>query len=213
MTAPDLDRKECPGRNPETSNRMATRIIGGRAKGRRLVAPKGHAVRPTAARVKESLFNILPHDFSDITVLDLFAGTGNVSIEALSRGAAAAVLVEASARSAAAIRENLLRLGLGGRAQLWVMPAARALRSLARRGATFDFIFLDPPYDQGLVAPSLRLIDSGHLLQESGILVAEHGARETLNPRYGALVLNDRRQYGDTRLSFFKREAKTEHSI
>lgn len=194
-------------------NRMAMRIIGGRAKGRRLTVPKGHAVRPTAARVKEALFNILPHDFSEMTILDLFAGTGNVSIEALSRGATSAVLVEASARSVAAIRQNLHRLGLGERAQLWAVPAARALRSLARRGARFDFIFLDPPYDQGLVAASLRLIDLGHLLQESGILVAEHSAREELQARYGALVLNDQRLYGDTRLSFFKREARTKPSI
>ena len=89
------------------------RIIGGTAKGRRLVVPKGGAVRPTAGKVKESLFNILPRDFSGLRVLDLFAGTGNVSIEALSRGAEKAVLVDASARSAAVIRENLRRLGFG----------------------------------------------------------------------------------------------------
>ena len=113
------------------------RIIGGTAKGRRLVVPKGGAVRPTAGKVKESLFNILPRDFSGLRVLDLFAGTGNVSIEALSRGAEKAVLVDASARSAAAIRENMRRLGFGARSQVWVLPVARALRSLAQRGRDF----------------------------------------------------------------------------
>jgi 16S rRNA (guanine(966)-N(2))-methyltransferase RsmD len=132
------------------------------------------------------LFNILPHDFSGMKTLDLFAGSGNVTIEALSRGAAEAVLVEASARSAKAIRENLHRLGLSERAQLWVAPAARTLRSLAKRGAVFDVIFLDPPYEKGL--------------------------REELSARYGALVLNDQRHYGDTRLSFFKLEAQTDLS-
>jgi 16S rRNA (guanine966-N2)-methyltransferase len=188
---------------------MAMRVIGGNAKGRRLLAPKGQSVRPTAARVKESLFNILPHDFSGMSVLDLFAGTGNVSIEALSRGAREAVLVEASARSVEAIRENLKRLGLNDRAQLWVAPAARALRSLAKRGAAFDIIFLDPPYDKGLVASSLKLIAQGNLLTALGTVVAEHSAREELKQRYDTLVLNDQRHYGDTRLSFLKREVQT----
>jgi 16S rRNA (guanine966-N2)-methyltransferase len=105
------------------------KVIGGTARGRRLKVPKGLAVRPTAARVKESLFNILPHDFSGLRVLDLYAGSGNVSIEALSRGAVEAVLVDESARSAAVIRENLTRLELLQRAQVWIIPVARALRN------------------------------------------------------------------------------------
>ena len=189
---------------------MVMRVIGGNAKGRRLLAPKGQSVRPTAARVKESLFNILPHDFSGMRVLELFAGTGNVSIEALSRGAQEAVLVDASARSAATIRENLHRLGLSARAQLWVAPVARTLRSLAKRGARFDIIFLDPPYDKGLVASSLKLIAQGNLLTELGTVVAEHSAREEMKPRYDTLVLNDQRHYGDTRLSFLKRDTRSD---
>jgi len=93
------------------------RVISGKAKGRRLIGPKGGAVRPTADRIKESLFNILPQDFSGMKILELFAGTGNVSIEALSRGAESVLLVDASERSARIIRENLqrlrLRFGLG----------------------------------------------------------------------------------------------------
>src|SRR5262245_65568054 len=109
------------------------RVIGGTAKGRRLLAPKGKAVRPTASRVKESLFNILPRDFSGLSVLDLFAGTGNVSIEALSRGAERAILIDSSARSAATIKENLRRSGFAERSEVWLAPAARALRTLAKR--------------------------------------------------------------------------------
>lgn len=191
---------------------MAMRVIGGRAKGRRVRAPKGRGVRPTAARVKESLFNILPRDLTGLVVLDLFAGSGNMSIEALSRGASEAVLIEASARSAAVIRENLIRLGLSAQARLWVAPVARSLRALAKQGATFDLVFLDPPYDRDLVGDSLKLIDSGRLLRPSGVAVAEHSAREPVQPRYGSLVLNDQRQYGDTRLSFFKREAESDSS-
>jgi 16S rRNA (guanine966-N2)-methyltransferase len=184
------------------------RVIGGERKGRRLLVPKGQAVRPTGARVKESLFNILPHDFSGMKVLDLFAGTGNLSIEALSRGAAKAVLVDASPRSATTIRENLRRLGLTARTEVWVAPAPRAMKSLAKRGELFDMIFLDPPYDQGLVEPSLKLLARGALLSDTGTVVAEHSAREVVSPRYDSLVLNDQRRYGDTLLSFFKRDTK-----
>jgi 16S rRNA (guanine(966)-N(2))-methyltransferase RsmD len=183
------------------------RVIGGAARGRRLIAPKGDAVRPTAARVKESLFNILPRDFSGMKVLDLFAGTGNLSIEALSRGAKHALLVDASTRSAAAIKDNLRRLGFGAQTEVWVAPAARALRTLARRRAAFDFIFVDPPYDKGLAGRSLDLIATGELLSGAGTLIVEHSAREILKPRYGALQLQDQRRYGDTRLSFYRRAA------
>lgn len=189
---------------------MAMRVIGGNAKGRRLLVPKGQGVRPTAARVKESLFNILPRDFSGMRVLDLFAGTGSVSIEALSRGAHEAVLVDLSARSAAVIRENLDRLGLKERAQVWVAPVARTLKALAKRGDHYDIIFLDPPYDKGLVELSLKLIAQGNLLNSLGTVVAEHSAREVIKPRYDGLVLNDQRHYGDTRLSFLKRETLTD---
>src|SRR5512132_50131 len=179
------------------------KVIGGAARGRKLKVPKGLAVRPTAARVKESLFNILPHDFSGLRVLDLFAGSGNVSIEALSRGAIKAVLIDESARSAAAIRENLTCLDLYRRAQVWVAPVARSLRKLDKAGEKFDLIFLDPPYDRGLVTITLRDIDKCSLLNPTGLVVVEHSARETVNPDYGNLILNDRRRYGDTCLSFF----------
>ena len=183
------------------------RVVGGKAKGRRLLAPKGQSVRPTAARVKESLFNILPRDFSGMTVLDLFAGTGNLSIEALSRGAAQAVLVDSSARSAAAIKENLRRLGFAAQSEVWIAPVARALRSLARKCERFDVVFLDPPYEQGLAGRALGAIAESELLSESAIVVVEHSVREALKPSYGRLQLHDQRRYGDTLLSFYKRPA------
>ena len=185
------------------------RIIGGRARGRRLKVPKGRALRPTAARVKEALFNILPHDLTGAKVLDLFAGTGNVTVEALSRGAAEAVLVDASAESAKTIRENLRRLDLADRAKVWIAPVNRALRLLARRGETFDIIFLDPPYDQRLVETTVGLVAREGLLRQTGTLIAEHSIREEIAPRYDGLALRDQRRYGDTVLSFFKSNAKS----
>ena len=168
------------------------------------MVPKGSAVRPTAGKVKQSLFDILPRDFSGMSILDLFAGTGNVSIEALSRGADRAVLVEASERAATVTRKNLDRLGFSVRSRVWVLPVARALRLLARRREAFDLIFLDPPYDHRLVGVTLKLIAQGDLLMPAGTVVAEHSARENVKSNYGALNLHDQRRYGDTLLSFFK---------
>lgn len=180
------------------------RVIGGAAKGRRLKAPKGQAVRPTADRVKEALFNILPRDLSGARILDLFAGSGNLSIEALSRSAAHAVLIESSEQSAAIIRENLRHVGFTAQAEVWVAPVARSLRTLARRSDSFDYIFLDPPYDRELAGDSLELIARCDLLRAGGTLVIEHSARERLNEIYGRLRLHDQRRYGDTRLSFYR---------
>lgn len=180
------------------------RVAGGSARGRRIRVPKGRAVRPTAGKIKEALFNILPHNLEGAKLLDLFAGTGNVSIEALSRGAAEAILVDSSNDSARAIRENLRRFRFADRTKVWNVPVARALRLLARRGESFDLIFLDPPYERGWVEGSLKIIARSGLLRNAGVLVVEHSAREHVQPAYGSLLLDDRRNYGDTVLSFFK---------
>ena len=185
------------------------RVIGGNARGRRLKVPKGQAVRPTSDRVKEALFNILPHDLSGIRLLDLFAGTGNVSIEAISRGAAEAILIDSSEKSGKVIRENLRSLNFTDRASVRIVPVSRALRLLARRGETFDMIFLDPPYQRSWVRACLEPISSGNLLRKSGTLVVEHSAREQPETEYGSLVLKDQRKYGDTWLSFFEHKAVT----
>jgi 16S rRNA (guanine966-N2)-methyltransferase len=189
------------------------RVIGGKAKGRRLAVPKGGTVRPTADRIKEALFNILPRDFSKMRVLELFAGTGSLSIEALSRGAESALLVEASESSARVIRQNLQRLEFKDRAQVWTMPVWRALRSLAKQAESFDLIFLDPPYDKTLVGNSLELIARCVRLNPGGVVVAEHSVREVVQSSYGSLSLNDQRRYGDTLLSFFKRAAHADRAV
>jgi 16S rRNA (guanine(966)-N(2))-methyltransferase RsmD len=185
------------------------RVIGGNAKGRRLKVPKGPAVRPTSDRVKEALFNILPHDLSGIRLLDLFAGTGNVSIEAISRGAAEAILIDSSEQSGKVIRENLRSVGFTDRANVRIAPVSRVLRLLARRGESFDMIFLDPPYQRNWVKVCLEAIAGGNLLRASGTLVVEHSAREQPEAEYGSLVLKDQRKYGDTWLSFFEDKAAT----
>jgi 16S rRNA (guanine(966)-N(2))-methyltransferase RsmD len=169
-------------------------------------------LRPTAARVKEALFDILPRDLSGMRLLDLFAGTGNVSIEALSRGAEEAVLVDAAAASGRAIHANLRALGLTGRARLWCMPVEQALRRLERQQENFDLVFVDPPYGRKLVERTLKMIARGSILRATGTVVAEHSMRDEIATRYGGLELRSRRRYGDTMLSFFtwRREENTE---
>jgi 16S rRNA (guanine(966)-N(2))-methyltransferase RsmD len=180
------------------------RIIGGQARGRRLKAPKGQSLRPTAARVKEALFDILPRDLSGVKLLDLYAGTGSVTIEALSRGAAEAMAIDSSSESGKIIRENLRRARFVDRAKVWIIPVARALRLLARRGESFDMIFLDPPYEQRLVETTLKIVAKGGLLRPAGVLIAEHSIREELAQRYDSLLLDDQRRYGSTLLTFFR---------
>ncbi len=183
------------------------RVISGKIKGRRVKAPKSHFVRPTADRVKEALFNILPHDLSGFKVLDLFAGTGNLSIEALSRGAKESLLVDVSRQSGRTIRDNLTALGLSAVSRVWIAPVFRSLRLLGQKGESFDVIFLDPPYEKGWVEETIEIIADKGLLRPGGVLVAEHSAREKVDQIYGSLVLRDQRRYGTTLLSFFGLEA------
>jgi 16S rRNA G966 N2-methylase RsmD len=105
------------------------------------------------------------------------------------------------------IRENLRRLHLAGQTEVWIMPVFRALRALARRGETFDLIFLDPPYEHRWVGATLEIVAQGRLLHSSGVLIAEHSLRENVEPRYHSLALDDQRRYGSTLLSFFRQEA------
>lgn len=180
------------------------RIIGGAARGRRIRAPRGSAIRPTADRVREALFDILPRDLAGMRVLDLFAGSGSLSLEALSRGAASALLVDESAEAARLMRRNLETLGFADRARVWPQPVGKALRRLSDEGAAYDVVFLDPPYDRGWADKALTLVGENRTLRAEGVAVAEHSARETVGERYGELVRRDLRRYGDTVLSFFE---------
>lgn len=179
------------------------RVIAGAAGGRRIRALPGRETRPTADRVKEALFNILGERVDGSRVLDLFAGTGNLGIEALSRGAVRAVFVDRDARSARLIRENLAGLGFAGRGEVLAHDAQSALARLSAAGEAFDLIFLDPPYGQGLLPPLLAALAATGVLAPGGVVVAEHSRRDTLPEAAGPLIMSDRRRYGDTMLSFF----------
>jgi 16S rRNA (guanine966-N2)-methyltransferase len=180
------------------------RIIGGEARGRPIRLPGGCRIRPTADRIKKSLFDIL-HPVTGKSFLDLFAGSGNVGLESLSRGARFAVFVERDFRLVEAIRKGLAQLGFSDRAEVIAADAERGLRRLVQRKERFDIIFADPPYDEGLAFETLKWLEKEDVLAESGIVVLQHSTRETpegLPVR--AMAATDQRRYGDTVLSFFK---------
>lgn len=179
------------------------RVIGGTARGIRLVAPKGEKTRPTADRVKESLFNILGGRPDGAEVLDLYAGSGSLGIEALSRGASRAVFVEADRRCAGLIRENLRRAGLEERAEVLAarVPLPKPLR---RRLGRYHLIFLDPPYERGEVARALRWIEEEELCAPGGWVVVERSAKEEIPSDLTKLVLLGDRAYGGTVISFLE---------
>lgn len=179
------------------------RVIGGRLKGRRLAGVKGR-LRPTADRVREAVFNILGPAVEGAQVLDLFAGTGALGIEALSRGAAGAVFVEEHRASLDVLRRNLTLCGLTDVGHIYVLPVQKALPHLATQGQRFRLIFLDPPYEKGLAGRTLALLARLSLLDTHGIIVVEHSRAEELAAAYGAWVCSDRRHYGGTMVSFYQ---------
>lgn len=178
------------------------RIIAGRFKGRRLTSFAGSSTRPTSDRVRENLFNILG-DLSDARVLDLFAGTGAVGLEALSRGAKTVQFVERSGRAAATLKKNVALLNASPFVSIWRRPVDAALEQLVREDARFDLIFADPPYEQASTLLKPVFTSSAALLADAGTLVVEHPAGAYETPE--TIEQTDRRRYGDSFLSFFQR--------
>ncbi len=182
-----------------------TRIIAGQAKGRRLHMPAGEATRPTAARVRQTLFDVLAPALPGCRFLDAFAGSGAVGLEALSRGAARVVFVDVHAPALAALRANLQLLqGLGGDTQTLRQDARLALAALADEGVRFDLIYVDPPYASRLYEETLDVIDSTRLLERDGLVVCEHFHKRELPATMGRLVRTRQVRVGDHRLSFYR---------
>jgi 16S rRNA (guanine(966)-N(2))-methyltransferase RsmD len=181
-----------------------SRVIGGQSRGRRLKSPAGAETRPTGARVRQTLFDILAAEIPGCRFLDLCAGGGGVGLEALSRGAHRVVLIDRSTGAVEAIRANAAAMaGLGGDVQAFRQEALAAVAGLAATGEQFDVVFLDPPYESDLYEPLLE--DSGErLLAEGGVIVAEHFHKRVLPERIGRLVRARSVRIGDHRLSFYR---------
>jgi 16S rRNA (guanine966-N2)-methyltransferase len=180
------------------------RIVAGTARGRPLLTPRGKQIRPTSDRVRESLFNVLGQRMDGLRVLDLYAGTGALALEALSRGAERAVLVDRDREAAKLCRENAEALGFSGRAEVLWMPVARAAPLLAHRNEPFDLLFADPPYAARAASEILDLLQRHRLLAAGATLVVEHDRREIAPDAHEGLSRVDQRRFGDTLVSLYR---------
>ncbi len=186
------------------------RIVAGTFRGRPLVAPKGHLVRPTADRTRQAMFNVLEHaawapDLDGARVIDLFAGAGGLGLEALSRGAAACRFVEQDETALAAIRTNAASLGLADRVSLERRDATR-LGAKPPAAPRFDLAFLDPPYGKGLAEKTLAALADGDWLSDGAVAVVERGSRDRAETPAGFELL-DERAWGASRISFLRRSS------
>lgn len=184
------------------------RVISGYLKGKKLFSVKGQTLRPTSDRVKEAIFDILQDQIQGRKVLDLFAGTGALGIEALSRGASCSVFVEQNRRSLEALRKNIGECKLSEKVEVIAREAKAGIKILEGRGKSFEVIFLDPPYGQGLARQTLKTLSQSSIVAPTTLVVAEHSLSEDLDsiPSWQRI---DGRKYGRTRVSFFRPEKES----
>lgn len=181
------------------------RVIAGKAKGHSLTAPRGLDIRPTSDRAKEAIFNILGDTVREADVLDLYAGTGSLGIEALSRGGRLAVFVDHDQRALKSLDQNLKKTGLEEQTQVFKADVIQVLKSLQKDKRQFDLIFLDPPYriDLAVLERVLSSLGRFNLLTQRGKIVLEHSSRNDISiPK--ELELVDKRKYGDTAWTILK---------
>ncbi|MGE0085349.1 MAG: 16S rRNA (guanine(966)-N(2))-methyltransferase RsmD [Desulfococcaceae bacterium] len=178
------------------------RIIAGEFRGRKLLSVRGMKTRPTSDRIRENIFNILSDAVQDAVVLDLFAGTGAMGIEALSRGARYALFIEQNRDALAAVSQNIRNCSLENRARIMRWDIVKNLSCIRNLPNPFTLVFMDPPYDKNMVKPALQnLIQSGSL-SAGAVIVAEHSVTETVHTQ--ELEITDQRKYGKTAVSFLR---------
>ena len=186
------------------SGTMSLRITGGEARGRSIASPRGRDVRPTSSKIRQALFNILGNKIKGARFLDLFGGTGLMGIEALSRGAGELTTIELDRKFALAISESIKMLSF--EADVIIGDVRERMGDL--EGSKFDIIFADPPYKSPLAKSVLHLVDRYGLISEDGLLIIEHAKETELTLDKLSLSLINQREYGQTCLSFFKREGE-----
>ncbi|MBM4125011.1 MAG: 16S rRNA (guanine(966)-N(2))-methyltransferase RsmD [Nitrospira sp.] len=189
------------------------RVIAGSQKGRRLRGPQGPGLRPTSDRVKEALFSILAPRIDHARFLDLYAGTGAIGIEALSRGAQAATFVEPHRASLRVLQANLQLCGLASKADVRACTAAAFLKRQTQAERPYDLVFADPPYDEiedGL--DLLSALGASAMIAPDCLVVLEHRSKLVVPPQVGGLVRLRQYRYGDTTLSMFSRQPEGDHS-
>lgn len=175
------------------------RVITGTARGRKLETLEGEAVRPTTDKVKEAIFSAIQFDIQGRIFLDLFAGSGQMGIEAISRGAVSATFADASMKAVNVIRKNLDKVGFYSRAKVLHTDSIEYVKIFPE---PFDIVFLDPPYESGLLQQSLHLVSEK--IKKTGIIVAESSEKEEILQNYGEFMLDRQRYYGKIKVSIFK---------
>ena len=182
------------------------KVIAGSAKGRELrfpKLPKGKRLRPLTGQAKEALFNILVQKAQGARFLDLFAGTGSVGIEALSRGAKLAIFVELDKKVVETLRQNLEITGFTDRSEVYCLDAVKAVNVLEREQCKFDIVFIGAPYGSPVLEEAVKAIAATGIVDAGGVVVAEHSVRDKVADSYGKLIKTRDCRYGDTVLSFY----------
>jgi 16S rRNA (guanine966-N2)-methyltransferase len=181
---------------------MGQRIIGGRLKGKKLFSIQGNLIRPTGNRQRESIFNILSDRIRETAVLDLFAGTGALGLEALSRGAKTCIFIDVHRSAIQIIERNIRACRLEDSTRIIGWNVAKNLRCLNTLGISFDIVFMDPPYNRGLIAPALQNLHAGGNMKAGSTVVVEHAPDDEIPETGDAFTCYDQRRYGKTLVSF-----------
>ena len=180
------------------------RITSGTLKNRKIKSREGKETRPTLERIKEAIFSIIGDKITDARFLDLYSGTGNMAIEALSRGAGRAVMIEQDKEALRIIIDNVNDLKLDGKCRAYKNDVFRAVEILGRKNEKFDVIFLDPPYKENITEKTLEKISESEILAEDGIIISEHSVYEKSKDTVGNLVKYDERDYNKKIVTFYK---------
>jgi 16S rRNA (guanine(966)-N(2))-methyltransferase RsmD len=186
------------------------RVVSGKCKGHPLKAVPGQSTRPTTDKVKESIFNMIGPYFEGGVGLDLFGGSGGLGIEALSRGLDQVIFVDKEQKAIQTIKSNVETCRLSEQVEIYRNDAERAVKALIKREASFDLIFLDPPYHNHKLKALISILDVNHLLKENGAIVVEHSVDSDLPDEIGQLTRKRYENYGITAISIYHYHARTE---
>jgi len=181
------------------------RVIAGDLRGRQINAVKGDNTRPTTDKIKENIFNIMGQFFDGGKVLDLFAGSGNLGIEAISRGAEHAIFVDMNFNAIKTIKENISNLKLQEKTDVYRNDAFKALNVLAKKGSRFDIIFLDPPYGKILISDLLKFITENAMLNENGLIMCEYDAGQHVGLDETYISILKKEIYGTVEITIFEK--------
>ena len=179
------------------------RIVAGKLKNRKIYSREGRDTRPTLERIKEAIFSILGEQIENARFLDLYSGTGNIAIEALSRGAKRAVMIEKDKEALRIIIENINNLNLADNCRAYKNDVFRAIEILGRKNEKFDIIFMDPPYQDNVTKKVLKAIEKAEILADDGLIICEHHLLEELEDKVYCFTKTDERKYNKKVITFF----------